>query len=65
MQLQSLDHGGCKVEHRLTVAPSIKPPPFMTDYTQRIFVKQVSSILRDLEQELELRQSDDYEYADL
>lgn len=37
----------------------------MKDYTQRIFVKQVASILGDLEQELNLRQSDDYEYFNM
>lgn len=65
MQLNSLEEGGCKIEHKLTVEPSISPPSFMKDYTQRIFVKQVASILRDLEQELILRQSDDYEYLDI
>ena len=65
LQLNPLDQGGCNVEHSLTVEPSLKPPPFMTNYTQRIFVQQVASILNDLEQELILRGSDDYEYMDL
>ena len=65
LQLHSLSKGGCKVEHRLTVEPVISPPPFMTNYTQRIFVKQVASILDDLEQELILRHSGDSNYLDL
>jgi len=37
----------------------------MTSYTQKIFVRQVAKILKDLEQEMALRSSADFQYLDL
>jgi hypothetical protein len=44
--------GGSLIEHRLTVQPQVSPPAFMSGYTQKIFVRQVTNIMGDLEQEL-------------
>lgn len=57
--------GGCTVEHRLAVEPLVSPPALMASYTQKIFVQQVTSILKDLEQEMALRSSADFQHLDL
>lgn len=60
VQMRELPDGGCSVEHKLTVVPKMSPPAFMKNYTQRIFVKQVAKILADLDEELSLREQDEY-----
>lgn len=42
--------GGCKVEHTLQVTPLLSPPPAFANYTSKIFVKQVTGIMEDLQQ---------------
>jgi len=64
-QIQPHASGGCTVQHRLAVEPLVSPPALMTSYTQKIFVRQVAKILKDLEQEMALRSSADFQYLDL
>ena len=60
MQISEQSSGGCLVEHRLRVIPKLSPPAFMGNYTQKVFVKQVARILKDLEEELAAQDADDY-----
>jgi len=50
--IQEMPGGGCKVEHTLQVTPLISPPPAFAGYTSRIFIKQVTGIMEDLQQAL-------------
>lgn len=51
-QVTVLPQGGCKVQHRLNVQPSLAPPEAFAGYTKKIFVRQVERLLEDLSQEL-------------
>lgn len=44
--------GGCKVVHTLQVTPLLSPPPVFANYTSKIFIKQVTGIMEDLQQAL-------------
>jgi hypothetical protein len=44
--------GGARVEHVLAVKPTMPIPAAISQYTQGIFTRQVSNILRDLEREI-------------
>ena len=44
--------GGCRVQHRLSVQPSLAPPEALASYTKKIFVRQVERLLEDLSREL-------------
>ena len=63
LQIKPQQDGGSLVEHRLTVEPMVSPPAFLTGYTQKIFVKQVASILRDLEERMERGLDDPDDWA--
>lgn len=52
MQVRALQHGGCAIEHRLSVQPQLAPPDALAGYTQKIFVNQVEELLEDLSREL-------------
>jgi hypothetical protein len=51
-QVSAIPGGGCRVQHRLSVAPSLAPPEALAIYTKKIFVRQVERLLEDLAQEL-------------
>lgn len=51
-QVSALAGGACRVQHRLSVAPSLAPPEALAVYTKKIFVRQVERLLEDLAQEL-------------
>ena len=52
LQVTTLPGSGCRVEHRLSVQPSIAPPETFASYTKKIFVRQVERLLEDLSREL-------------
>ncbi|CAL5224922.1 g7688 [Coccomyxa viridis] len=51
-KVTSLAGGGCRVQHRLSVQPSLAPPEALASYTKKIFVRQVERLLEDLSREL-------------
>lgn len=51
-QLTPQADGSCAVQHRLTVQPSVSPPPLFNGYTERIFCSQITGLLKDLQQDL-------------
>lgn len=51
-QVTPLAGGGCRVQHRLSVQPSLAPPEALAAYTKKIFVRQVERLLEDLSREL-------------
>ncbi len=52
LQVTAQPGSGCRVEHRLSVQPSIAPPETFASYTKKIFVRQVERLLEDLSREL-------------
>ncbi len=52
MQVTSESGCSCRVQHRLSVQPSLAPPEALASYTKKIFVRQVERLLEDLSQEL-------------
>ena len=52
VQVSALPRGGCRVQHRLSVQPSLAPPEALATYTKKIFVRQVERLLEDLSREL-------------
>lgn len=48
--VEELPGGGCKVMHTLQVTPLVSPPPSFASYTSKIFIKQVTGIMEDLQQ---------------
>ncbi|KAK9824396.1 hypothetical protein WJX72_009979 [[Myrmecia] bisecta] len=54
-QITPLDGGGCSIEHNLTVAPVVAPPETFAGYAQKIFMRQVSRVMEDLQGELARR----------
>jgi hypothetical protein len=47
--------GGSAIAHALTILPVVSPPQRIGDITKPIFVSQVTSILEDLDAELDRR----------
>ena len=52
LQVSAIPGGGCRVQHCLSVAPSLAPPEALAVYTKKIFVRQVERLLEDLAREL-------------
>ena len=52
LQVTALPGSGCRVQHRLSVQPSVAPPETFASYTKKIFVRQVERLLEDLSREL-------------
>eukprot|EP00892_Ulva_mutabilis_P008030 jgi/Ulvmu1/559/UM001_0567.1 len=51
--IQEAAGGGCMVEHTLQVTPLLSPPPAFSGYTSKIFIKQVTGIMEDLQQAMQ------------
>lgn len=52
-QVTEADSGLCKIDHTLSVKPVLVPPGMIGSFTRRIFAKQVTQILQDLQMALE------------
>jgi ribosomal protein S7 len=51
-QVTDMPGGGCRVQHTLSVQPSLTLPEALAFYTQKIFVRQMERLLEDLSNEL-------------